>query len=275
MKKTIIIITAIAITIFTAYFQRITGPSYPKKINTELGESKLFLNLTRSGESGIPCKITIKADDNINGVIIYKRFKTNGIFDTLNFVRNKEYLEAFLPSEPPAGKLQYYVSFTDGKQVKSFYENDNIIIRYKGKVPTLILILHIILMFLAMFFSNFTGLAALYKKVSTGYLMSITIGLLLIGGLVLGPIVQNYAFGEYWTGFPNGYDLTDNKILITFIIWLIAMMIYRKTNKYFFIIIASIIMLIVYLIPHSMFGSELNYETGKVVTGFVHSFLIN
>ena len=38
--------------------------------------------------------------------------------------------------------------------------------------------------------------------------------LLAVGGFILGPLVQNYAFGELWTGVPFGWDLTDNKTLI-------------------------------------------------------------
>ena len=35
-----------------------------------------------------------------------------------------------------------------------------------------------------------------------------------LGGMILGPIVQKYAFGAYWTGIPFGHDLTDAKNLV-------------------------------------------------------------
>ncbi len=41
-----------------------------------------------------------------------------------------------------------------------------------------------------------------------------TLGLLLVGGMILGPVVQKYAFGVFWTGVPWGWDLTDNKTLV-------------------------------------------------------------
>ena len=90
------------------------------------------------------------------------------------------------------------------------------------------------------------------------------------GGLVLGPIVQKYAFGAYWTGFPWGYDLTDNKLLIMWVVWLIACVWMggkpRADGKNsaglgrFGVILASVVMVGVYLIPHSMQGSELDYD---------------
>jgi uncharacterized membrane protein len=82
-------------------------------------------------------------------------------------------------------------------------------------------------------------------------------------------MVQKYAFGELWTGIPFGWDLTDNKTLIGFIFWFIAVWKIRKEDKYLWVIIAAIVLLAIYSIPHSMFGSELNYETGKVVTGYI------
>jgi hypothetical protein len=83
----------------------------------------------------------------------------------------------------------------------------------------------------------------------------------IIGGFIFGPIVQKYAFGEFWTGFPFGHDLTDNKILIGFIGWLLALIaLYKFTNPKRWIVFASILMFIIFLIPHSLLGSELNYN---------------
>jgi hypothetical protein len=49
--------------------------------------------------------------------------------------------------------------------------------------------------------------------------------------MILGPVVQKFAFGEYWTGFPFGTDLTDNKTLIAFIGWIIALVAVFKSEK--------------------------------------------
>jgi len=79
--------------------------------------------------------------------------------------------------------------------------------------------------------------------------------------MILGPIVQKYAFGEFWTGFPNGTDLTDNKTLIAFIGWLIALVAVIKTKKQkFWVGCATVVMFAIFLIPHSVMGSELDYN---------------
>ena len=90
--------------------------------------------------------------------------------------------------------------------------------------------------------------------------------------MVLGPIVQKYAFGEYWAGVPFAWDLTDNKTLIAFIFWVLAWVMNRKSEKPVYTIVASIVMIIVYSIPHSMFGSQLDHESGKVIQGWIQLF---
>ena len=53
-----------------------------------------------------------------------------------------------------------------------------------------------------------------YTNFMKKYLTFLTMGSLFLGGMLLGPIVQNFAFGDYWTGIPFGWDLTDNKTLL-------------------------------------------------------------
>ena len=96
----------------------------------------------------------------------------------------------------------------------------------------------------------------------------ITLISLFLGGLILGPVVQNLAFGEFWTGWPFGGDLTDNKTLVSFAFWLIAAIRLRKhPEQKGWVLAAAVIMILVYLVPHSMFGSELDYSSGEVQTG--------
>jgi hypothetical protein len=88
-----------------------------------------------------------------------------------------------------------------------------------------------------------------------------------IGGLILGPIVQKYAFGAYWTGWPFGHDMTDNKTLFMFIFWVIAWWKLKKNpaNK-LWPAIAVIVMFAVYLVPHSTMGSEIDYTKTEQVS---------
>jgi len=89
-----------------------------------------------------------------------------------------------------------------------------------------------------------------------------------VGGMILGPIVQKYAFGAYWTGFPWGYDLTDNKTLIMWVVWIAAAgaLGWKARDAApgwrarFTVLAAAVVMTGVYLIPHSLRGSQLDYD---------------
>jgi ABC-type transport system involved in cytochrome c biogenesis permease subunit len=123
-------------------------------------------------------------------------------------------------------------------------------------------------MFISMLFGMRVLLELLTKGDRSEYLAKVVTISILIGGLILGPIVQKYAFGAYWTGWPFGHDLTDNKTLIAFIVWVIAFFVLRKNPKNrFWPVFAALITLLVFAVPHSMFGSEFDYAAGEVTTG--------
>jgi hypothetical protein len=147
-----------------------------------------------------------------------------------------------------------------GKEI-SLTGDTPVIIRFKDPVPSILLLPHIIIMFLAMLFSTRAGIEALNPKGNPRKLALWTTGLLLVGGLILGPLVQKFAFGALWTGFPFGHDLTDNKTLIAMIGWIAALIAGRggKPARWW-VLGASILLMAVYLIPHSVLGSELDYS---------------
>ena len=106
-------------------------------------------------------------------------------------------------------------------------------------------------------------LAAIFKDRQLPRLAWITLGLLTVGGMILGPLVQKYAFGALWTGWPYGYDLTDNKTLLMWLVWIVACAVMLKgrerVNRWAGIL-AALAMTAVYVIPHSARGSQLDYS---------------
>jgi hypothetical protein len=272
MKSAVYIraIVAFLITISAGYYQRLTGPTHPINVDLEWNGTEISGKLTRNhGEdSRQPIEITVP-DTSISAVLIYRRFNTNDKWIGMKMTREDDILHASLPHQPPAGKLEYFIQFKKGDNLQILPVDRLVVTRFTGVVPSPILISHIIFMFLAMFLSNWAGLEAISKKEKMYKLAFWATGLLFLGGMILGPIVQKFAFGEYWTGVPFGIDLTDNKTLITMVTWIVAAWLSykRKKSARIWIIIAAIILLLVYSIPHSMMGSELDYETGKIGTG--------
>ncbi len=270
MKYYLIMVMALLITISAGYYQRVTGPSHPKKIVTEWAGKPLKFSLPRSNESTSSCEVRIPTGkQEVDGRIFFRRYPTNEDWDTLPMIRNNGDLIALLPAQPPAGKLEYFVELYSGSETLRPDGENRAVIRFRGPVPALVLILHIVMMFLAMLCANIAGLSAAFRHDRMRIYTSYTLVLMIVGGFVLGPIMQKYAFGEFWTGLPFGWDLTDNKTLIALVFWILAFAMNRKAEKPrpLWIIIAAVITLVVFSIPHSLFGSELNVATGTVTTG--------
>jgi hypothetical protein len=55
-------------------------------------------------------------------------------------------------------------------------------------------------------------------------------------------------------------DLTDNKTLISMVMWVIAIVaIWKNSRPRWWVFAASISTLVIFMIPHSLRGSELKY----------------
>ncbi len=293
MKKTLIWILALIITLAAAYYQRKTGPTYPKSVKITLNNSEYDLRLVRS--LGLDERPEVKLhiyDTSVKAALFYKRFKTEEEYQRADFCYKVYPIHSFVmnnifkmneekgffaevPPQPPAGKLQYYIEITDSKGTQVILKDAPVVIRYKGSVPSAVLTPHIIIMFLAMLFSTAAGLLALFRIDIFRKYSIWTLILLTAGGMILGPVVQKYAFGELWTGIPFGWDLTDNKTLIAFLFWLLAVIMNRKKERPVYSILAAIILLLVYSIPHSLFGSELDYSSGQVIQGAFAAFFLS
>jgi len=268
-EKTAFWILAIFITVSTAVYQRLTGPTYPVEDAVELAGQTIDYSLPRShgGEGGPEIVLHIENRE-LQGILHYKRYKVSEPFILEEMIRVGDTLKTVLPHQPPAGKLEYYVELIHGEKSIFIPGPETVVIRFKGEVPIGALIPHVFLMFLGMLWSNRTGLEALSRAGSTRWLTIWTTAILFAGGLIMGPVVQKYAFGAFWTGVPFGWDLTDNKTLIFVVVWGLTLWRHRyNANPRYFVLAAAIITFIMYMIPHSMMGSELDYTTGEVKTG--------
>jgi hypothetical protein len=269
LRKITFWLLAFLITASTAVYQRLTGPTYPIDGSAEIGRYAVEYTLPRGYSGDGDAEVVLLTDNPLaQAVLHYKRYKSPEIFEKVDFTHSEDGLTAGLPHQPPAGKLEYYVELIDGDNSEIVPGPETVVIRFTGGVPSLFLGLHIFFIFFGMLFANRTGLEAITIRAKTRNLTLWTTILLFIGGMIFGPVVQKYAFGALWTGVPFGWDLTDNKTLIFVLIWIITLWRHRinKSPRYF-VLAAFVITLIMYLIPHSIMGSELDYTTGEVKTG--------
>lgn len=281
---------AIVITLTAVIYQRKTGPTYPKTYSVTANGKSYDLKLVRSlSLDEMPHVKLALSDTTLKAKLYFRKYPSADEYQSTEFqyksvpvqsfvmnkifkIYNEKGFFAEVPKQPAAGKIEYYFELTDNTGTKTYLKKSPVVIRFKGGVPAGILAPHILFMFIAMLFSTLSGLLAAFKVSSFREFSIWTFGTLLVGGMILGPLVQLYAFGELWTGVPYGWDLTDNKTLIAFVFWLLAVLMNRKKLRPAYTIVAALVLLIVYSIPHSMFGSQLDYQTGTVTQGIILNF---
>ena len=264
-------IVAFVLMALVARHQRRTGPTYPLGVDYALGDASVHAELVRSGETDEAARVRVPPPpDGWAATLRWRRYPTEDDYQGVAFAPGDdgETWEAPLPVQPAAGKLEYFLIFRRGQEevrVPPAAAADPVL-RYKDPVPLGVLLPHILVMFFSMMVGLRAGFAAALRRPEASRLAWTALGGLTIGGLVLGPIAQKYAFGEYWTGWPRGYDLTDNKALIMWLVWLVACVVFGVKGRVrprvgrVAVLAATLVMLVVYLIPHSLRGSELDYD---------------
>jgi hypothetical protein len=255
-------ILATFITILTAVYQRLTGPTHPVRGKITVGTTTVRYRLLRSHETASDAVMTLSVpDQRVTGILRWKRYKSADEWTATTVPRAGDNLLFIIPRQSAAGKVIYEAGLQDADGKITRLTQEPVIVRFRGEVPFWALHPHILLMFFSMLIGTRCGLEALARGANARRLAIESAAMLLAGGLILGPIVQYYAFGTFWSGWPFGHDLTDNKTALAMLFWLVAL--WRDGKKGSgrgWYIAAAIAQLVVYSIPHSILGSELDYS---------------
>jgi hypothetical protein len=265
-------VAAFVVTVALAFFQRITGPSHPARGTVTLADGQtLSYRLPRSNEGRDQLVISLPSTTDGRYSLEWRRYPTDEAYRSLPMERGASgRFEASIPRLPAAGKVEYLIRAETASGDAQVPAAETVVARFRDPVPASVLVPHIIAMFASMLVST----RALFEVVRRGApggrgLVLTAMGLLVVGGLFLGPLVQKFAFGAYWTGWPNGSDLTDNKTLIAFLAWLPATIAAVKGLRTRAVVaLGWVVMMGVFLIPHSLRGSELDWsQTGVPAHG--------
>jgi hypothetical protein len=263
MRRGWLWVAALVLTLTAAAWQRRTGPSYPVRTEVALRDTAFRMTLPRTSPTTAAPRVTLPAAPGLaEATLRWRRYPTDDAFAAVPMRPVADRLVAALPIQPRAGKVEYYLELTTVAE-RLRIPDETVILRFRGPVPAPVLVAHIAVIFLAMLIGVRAAFAAACDTGEQRALTLLTLAGLTLGGLVLGPITQRYAFGAYWTGVPFGWDLTDNKTLVMWIGWLaagIAAFRRHRTTRGA-VLAAAVLMLTVYLIPHSMHGSQLDYDS--------------
>ena len=263
MMRTILLWTAtIVLTLASVVYQRLTGPTQAIRDSVTISGTEISYKLLRTHDNTHDARIEISVPDTtVTGRMTWRRFKSHDTLATQPMVRLGESLIARIPKQPAAGKVVYRIALIDSAGAAHDLSPEPVIIRFKGPVPSYILFPHVLIMFSGMALATRTGLQAIFRRERIRTFSLWTLGLLLVGGLIFGPIMQKFAFGQFWTGWPVGHDLTDNKTAVAVLFWFVALWRMSRSQKgRGWVIVASVVTLIIFVIPHSLLGSELDYR---------------
>lgn len=261
--RVLIVILAVLASVIMGRYQRQTGPTYPVPVAEELAGSSLFGELIRTHGGAGDAHVTLTVESTTaEGEVVWRRYPTNDDWSRLPMQRSGGELAADLPHQIPAAKLEYSVRLMDQGQEVVLPHEETAVIRFRDDVPAWVLIPHIIFMFVSLAIVFRAAFGALLGEDNVRRFIPWALGFLIPGGFLLGPLVQKFAFDAYWTGWPFGGDWTDNKTLAALAAWLIAWFICRSWPRFerVAVLFASIVMMGVYLIPHSIHGSELDWS---------------
>ena len=217
MRKSFCWLVAVVITLVLSIYQRMTGPTYPKKVIVELNRGSYKVKLPRSGVQHDEIILLKDIPSDTKAQLHYRRYPTTNDYTTVDFSLKDNQLQAVLPVQPVAGKLQYYITVGG----KDYAADEPPLIRFRNDVSAGILIPHILFMFAAMLFAVYTFLLVVTRK-EYGRWLKITVATLFVGGFIFGPLVQ----------------------------WVVCL--------------AVLVMIVVFTIPHSAYGSEYDYTTQQI-----------
>jgi len=143
----------------------------------------------------------------------------------------------YLPPQARGAKVEYYIEAKAGDnivaRVPAKEKAEAFVVVIKGTPNRYLLISHIVLIFIGLFFfifSGYLGYKALKDRRTLLYLPRVAfLGTVtfFIASIPLGMVVAYQTFGKAWEGFPVGRDLTDSKALAILIYWAICAFLYR------------------------------------------------
>lgn len=265
LHGTLLWVLAVLITLAAAVYQRVTGPTYPVSGSTLVGQTEIEFKLKRTHAGATDHLVEVAVPDgSFLGHLRHRRHDSTDEWTRVEMTPREGKLTAALPHQEPAGKLDYQVFLSrkaripeagaEAIQTTTVPLTDPITIRFRDPVPIGVMIPHVLLIFLAMLTSNRAGFEALRRGGDPRRLTVWTFWLMLVGGILVGMVVQQYSFRVLWTGFPLGGDITDSKTLFAQIFWLIALLAGRRSLRAArgWAIAAAVATFIIFVIPHSM-----------------------
>jgi len=287
MRLAICILLTIILFVVSRYF----GPNREFTVSARLGEISLEHEAPRSVEYAVPGgEARASADIRVLGRVVIEatarpapatteevplllraRLKgTKGweIYPLDEIVAGDNgaaHLRFVLPGFPWTSRVYYQFVTPESngshRVVLTCDDGEPMMIKFKGPVPAVVLIPHILLMFagICLLMRCMWGAVDLIRDSARAHTTARfawwAFAAMFIGGVPIGFMMNYYAFDVIWEAVPFGSDITDNKTQVALIFWgLAAIFLTRRPGRHagIFAVGAGALSLGMYLIPHSL-----------------------
>ncbi|MCK4547117.1 MAG: hypothetical protein KAW17_06710 [Candidatus Eisenbacteria sp.] len=215
----------------------------------------------------------IESDHPVTSVQVHHTTGNGFITGVLEQIPGTSWWATTLPGHEKGVRTYYYLTAEDasGRRVALpedatdvwTGEYDYFKFRSEGQASRWALIVHIFLMFVAVFLfihALYYALSVLYGIDRTGEMIATAYAGVIaffITGFPIGWMIEKQVLGNYWEGIPLGWDITDSKTLFIFVFWMIPVILRlrRRLSDYGFarwVIAASLFTIVMFLLPHSL-----------------------
>jgi len=151
-------VLAVVISLAAMFYQRMTGPTYPKKFEVSYQNEEFNFSLPRSN-NGRPgdYPVEVELPDAFSAKVIWRLFPSEDPWNTMEMERQGDLLSTSLPHQPPAGKIEYHLELMADGKIIDLVDGENVVIRFRADVPAWALIPHVLMMILTVIWSMATS----------------------------------------------------------------------------------------------------------------------
>lgn len=248
------------------------------------GNGMLIEHMTVAKQVGDEIPVISAKVEGASEVNLFYKIGKDGDYQSVKMDQKPEggnVFTASLPLYPKATKAWYFleaVSKREEGEVKLTLPEKGsddftpFLLKYEGEVPPIIIFLHVLCVFGAIFFSGLALLSAVdikrgKEKLKKAVKFPLATFVLLFLGFVPFGIAMNYfAFGATWEAFPFGWDVTDNKSQVLLLVWLFTLFLAKGTllgkgesknlvsDRGFatWVMVSFIVTVLIFGVPHSL-----------------------
>jgi hypothetical protein len=250
MKQNIILWLGAFIIVFLAgYLNNVTSKDYPVSGTTGINGEKVSYNFAKNYYANEPYKIIIRSDVKADESIIFWRKTGEKIWNKIKMEQKGDLITGSLPAFKINSRVDYQAVIIKDNKSYLLPQGNIVVMHFKGRVPSTILILYYITLFGGLILSTRTGLE--YFK-HGGHVRRYSLITLMLFFLYMSvvPVTKTFELDYLTTkSVPFITDLFDIQAVVLFLLWIAGMTLAFKSSKAKLnVLIVACITLVVFIV---------------------------